>query len=93
MVTELMSTEIKANSIAYDDITAVLGPSSYEVPDGIHPVPHINVVQDEELGKKVFAFTLHVSPDDDRGINTDRQRTEIKVWGKSPSWMMGLEGS
>ena len=42
------------------------------MPDCVHPVTHINLVDDPTLGKKVFAFTLHVTPDNDRGMYDDR---------------------
>ncbi len=63
------------NGKAYDIIHSVLGKSGYEVPDCGHPVEHITTVHDADLGQNVFAFDLHVNPDDDRCINKDRQRT------------------
>jgi hypothetical protein len=62
----------------------------YEVPDCIHPPRHITEVWDSDLRKFVFVFDLHRSIDNDRCINFDRQRTEIKTWGSSPDSMQGF---
>ncbi|MGB0880544.1 MAG: T9SS type A sorting domain-containing protein [Polaribacter sp.] len=35
---------------------------------------------------------MHVTPDNDRCINTDRQRNEIKTYDKSPDNLLGVEG-
>ena len=35
---------------------------------------------------------MHVTPDNDRCINTDRQRNEIKSYDKSPDNLLGVEG-
>lgn len=71
----------------------------YETPDqsGDHaqtPVRHIEQVWDEELGRHVFRFTIHVDNDDDRGKPeiTDRQRNEIKTDSKSPDNMVASYG-
>mgnify|MGYP000913165148 CR=1 FL=1 len=77
---------------AYDSIHQVLGSSGYEVPDCGHHVEHITTVHDSDLNRNVFAFDLHVNPDDDRCINQDRQRTEMAVDAGSPSWMHGSDG-
>jgi hypothetical protein len=50
-----------------------------EVPDCGHMVEHISEVEDADLGRPVFVFELHVDEDDDRCINTDRQRAEIRA--------------
>ena len=62
----------------------------YEVPDCIHPIRHITEAWDNILRKYVFVFSLHRSIDNDRCINFDRQRTEIKTWGSSPDSMKGF---
>ncbi len=49
-----------------------------ETPDCKHPVKHVRQVYDGELKKYVFAFDIHRDLDDDRCINEDRQRMEIK---------------
>ena len=50
---------------------------AYEVPDCGHPVPHINNEWNADLRKYVFNFGMHRDLDNDRCINTDRQRIEI----------------
>jgi hypothetical protein len=76
----------------------------YEAPDGlssgiprtayhaIHPVDHITQRYDDELGKDVFAFSLHYNPAEpstaDGDINSgfpDRQRLELKTMNTGPS--------
>jgi MYXO-CTERM domain-containing protein len=61
-----------------------------EVPDCKHMVPHMTEVMDDELKKPVFVFHAHVNQDDDRCMNSDRQRTEIR--GRA-SGVQGPEGS
>ncbi len=67
-----------------------------EVPDCGHDVPHIVQEWDEELGKYVFAMSLHVEEviDTDRCKDSmnDRQRNEIKVYSESPATMYGTYG-
>lgn len=72
---------------------------NYETPDnsGNHsssPFRHITQSWDEELGKHVFNFILHIENDDDRGLAniTDRQRNEIKTDNKSPEQMVAYKG-
>ena len=72
---------------------------NYETPDnsGAHasaPFRHITQSYDEELGKHVFNFIMHVENDDDRGKPdvTDRQRNEIKTDAKSPEEMVARKG-
>ncbi|MGQ1888823.1 T9SS type A sorting domain-containing protein [Thermophagus sp. OGC60D27] len=64
-----------------------------EVPDCGHQGfgRHIDEVYDPELGKFVFRFHIHVTPDNDRCINYDRQRTEIKTYDKSPDNLLGTQ--
>ncbi|MDP2884462.1 MAG: hypothetical protein Q8P51_05495 [Ignavibacteria bacterium] len=64
----------------------------YEVPDCNHPVRHITEEWDEDPRKVIFAFTLHRDKDDDRCINTDRQRCEIETDAHSPEDMQGSRG-
>ena len=61
-----------------------------ESPDCGHAVKHINEVMDSQLGKYVFAFTLHRDLDDDRCGATDRQRIELRGKG---SEQQGTQGS
>lgn len=55
---------------------------------------HIQQVHDNLLGKYVFAFFIHATIDEDRGLIdiTDRQRNEIKTDNKSPKDFVGLKG-
>lgn len=63
-----------------------------ETPDCSHPQfgPHITEAMDNELGKYVFVFNIHVKPDNDRCKNFDRQRLEIKAEGSSPDGLKGF---
>jgi hypothetical protein len=61
-----------------------------ESPDCGHDVRHITEVNDSQLGKNVFVFTLHRDLDDDRCMNTDRQRIELRG---SAGGLQGTQGS
>jgi len=81
----------------YELIEAALGPgTTREVPDCAHGAfgRHITEVWDDALGKYVFNFILHLTPDDDRCVAsiTDRQRNEIKTFGASPAYVKGFYG-
>jgi hypothetical protein len=75
---------------AYSRITAKI--FGYEVPDCVHPVVHITEEWNDELNKFVFGFALHRDIDNDRCINFDRQRTEIKTSDASPDSMKAFLG-
>ena len=79
----------------YDLITSVLAPghNPIEVPDCIHTEfgEHIDEFFDSELNTYVFRFHIHTSPDNDRCINFDRQRNEIKTYDQSPDNLLGIE--
>lgn len=79
----------------YDLITSVLAPAHnpIETPDCNHSGfgEHIDEIYDDELNTNVFRFHIHVSPDNDRCINFDRQRNEIKSYDKSPANLLGIE--
>lgn len=81
---------LSANGSAdtYALINSVLGGTGdiIEAPDISHPNfgKHITQVYDKDLDKHVFAFHIHVTPDNDRGTDSDRQRNEIKTYDKSP---------
>jgi len=79
----------------YELITSVLAPSHnpIETPDCNHSEfgAHIDEIYDEDLGMDVFRFHIHVSPDNDRCINFDRQRNEIKTYDRSPANLLGIE--
>ncbi|RIA10759.1 putative secreted protein (Por secretion system target) [Flavobacteriaceae bacterium MAR_2010_72] len=80
----------------YELINSVLAPGydAVEDPDCNHTAfgRHIDEVFDAELNTNVFRFQIHVSPDNDRCINFDRQRNEIKTYDKSPDNLKGVEG-
>lgn len=65
-----------------------------ETPDCKHTEfgPHITQIFDDELNRHVFAFHSHIRQDDDRCINTDRQRVEIKTYDRSPQEQLGYDG-
>jgi len=65
-----------------------------ETPDCKHEEfgPHITQVFDDHLNRHVFAFHSHIRQDDDRCINTDRQRVEIKTYDRSPQEQLGYNG-
>jgi len=79
----------------YSLINSVLAPgyNAIETPDCGHNAfgNHIDEVFDSELNKYVFRFSIHTTPDDDRCINFDRQRNEIKTYDQSPDNLLGVE--
>lgn len=80
----------------YELITGVLAPghNPVEVPDCNHATfgRHIDEVFDATLNTNVFRVFMHSSPDNDRCINVDRQRNEIKSYDKSPDNLLGVSG-
>ena len=80
----------------YEEINKKFAPGKdvIEVPDCVHSEfgRHINEIYDEELEKHVFNFFVHVVPDNDRCLNFDRQRTEIKTYGGSPDNLKAVLG-
>lgn len=76
----------------YERIDSVFGGTAEETPDCSHPAfgRHISEVWDSTLHKYVFDFYIHVTPDNDRCINFDRQRNEIKTYGPSPDSLKGF---
>jgi hypothetical protein len=76
---------------AYTLVDNALG-AGPETPDCSHPSfgEHITQASDSTLGKPVFVFNIHVTPDNDRCVNFDRQRLEIKTDGSSPSYVKGF---
>ena len=81
----------------YELINSVLAPSGGDVvehPECVHPEfgRHIAEVWDNELNQYVFEFYIHVTPDNDRCINFDRQRLEIKTYDASPASLKGNIG-
>jgi hypothetical protein len=80
----------------YKLINSVLAPGFdvVEAPDCSHMEfgRHIDEIFDRELNAYVFRFFIHTSPDNDRCINFDRQRNEIKTYSKSPDNLKGTSG-
>ncbi|WNJ19034.1 T9SS type A sorting domain-containing protein [Pontibacter sp. G13] len=80
----------------YALITSVLAPghNPIEAPDCNHGAfgDHIDEVFDSVLNAFVFRFHIHTSPDNDRCINFDRQRNEIKSYDQSPDNLLGVDG-
>jgi len=79
----------------YELITSVLAPGSnpIEAPDCGHMDfgEHIDEIFDNDLNAHVFRFYIHTDQDNDRCINFDRQRNEIKSFDKSPDNTLGVE--
>jgi len=77
----------------YTLLGKTLGNMPVDSCDCSHPAfgHHITQVNDTTLNKPVFSFFIHVTPDNDRCKNFDRQRNEIKVWGPSPEYLKGAE--
>ncbi len=80
----------------YERIDSAFAPgySAVESPDCNHNAfgRHIEEVFDNTLNKYVFKFIIHTTPDNDRCINIDRQRNEIKTYDKSPANTLGVLG-
>src|SRR5579859_4904634 len=76
---------------AYTIIENAFG-ATPETPDCSHPDfgPHITQTTDSILEVPVFVFNMHVTPDNDRCINFDRQRLEIKAETTSPADLQGF---
>ncbi|MBQ4821020.1 T9SS type A sorting domain-containing protein [Aquimarina sp. MMG016] len=51
---------------------------------------HISEVFDADLNDNVFKFSIHISNDNDRCKNFDRQRNEIKTYDQSPDNLLGV---
>jgi len=79
----------------YELITATFAPGHQpiEAPDCNHMGfgEHIDELFDNDLNTNVFRFHIHMTPDNDRCRNFDRQRNEIKTYDKSPDNLLGVE--
>lgn len=91
-----VTLEAEGPGNTYELINSVLAPGNnvVETPECIHPEfgRHIAEVWDADLNQYVFEFYSHVTPDNDRCINFDRQRTEIKTYEPSPENLKGVSG-
>lgn len=79
-------TYLSADGVAddtYNLLNRVFGGVAYEVPDCVHPIPHISQQFDDELQTPVFVFYSHIDLDNDRCMVFDRVRTEIKTCTES----------
>jgi hypothetical protein len=101
LLTAAATIAVKAQTIlkadgsadAYTQISRVLGGDACEVPDCVHPVKHITEEFDKQLNEYVFVFHIHATPDNDRCKGFDRQRVEIKTYGKSPANLKNERGA
>jgi len=79
----------------YELINSVFAPgfNVVESPDCSHESfgRHIDELFDSELNNYVFRFHIHTTPDNDRCINFDRQRNEIKTYDKSPDSLVAVK--
>jgi|GEM_PF-761948 len=87
---------------SYEEIDSTLGLNSgamEETPDQCSNHPqfgrHILEVWDTTLQKYVYEFYIHIKShlDNDRCINFDRQRSEIKTDASSPTYLKGFVGN
>lgn len=80
----------------YELINSVLAPGydAVENPECVHPSfgRHIAEVFDTDLNAYAFEFYSHVTEDNDRCINFDRERVEIKTYDQSPANLIGTLG-
>lgn len=80
----------------FEEITAAFAAgsdtSAVEDPQCIHAGRHITEVWDAVLGRYVYQFVMHVASDNDRCINFDRQRVEVKTYEPSPNSLKGVTG-
>ncbi|HEY3041145.1 MAG TPA: heparin lyase I family protein [Pyrinomonadaceae bacterium] len=78
---EVCSAQVKVSADGPGDTYELLESKGFglETPDCGHPVRHVREVFDSTLGKNVFAFDSHRDLDNDRCINFDRQRMEVKT--------------
>jgi len=88
---EYVMLQADGKTDTYTLLAKILGSSPIDGPDCSHPAfgHHITQVHDSELQTSVFSFFMHVKPDNDRCVNLDRQRNEIKVETASSAYMKG----
>ncbi|MGQ7947363.1 T9SS type A sorting domain-containing protein [Flavobacterium sp. WC2509] len=89
---------LKADGLGdtYELINSVFAPGydAVENPECAHADfgRHITEIWDSDLKENVFKFYIHVTPDNDRCENFDRQRVEIKTFESSPDNLKGALG-
>lgn len=91
----LSATGAASASETYASIESVFGEGSIEAPDlftGDHTsTPHILEETDSVVGPH-FVFLAHRDDDFNKGVQSDRQRNEIKTYDKSDNEVLGFEG-
>ena len=91
----LSATGAASASETYALIENVFGEGSIEAPDlfaGDHTsTPHILEETDSVIGPH-FVFLAHRDDDFNKGVQSDRQRNEIKTYDKSDDEVLGFEG-
>ncbi|KTF05246.1 dystroglycan-type cadherin-like protein [marine sediment metagenome] len=91
----LSATGAASASETYASIESVFGEGSIEAPDlfaGDHTsTPHILEETDSVIGPH-FVFLAHRDDDFNKGVQSDRQRNEIKTYDKSDDEVLGFEG-
>jgi hypothetical protein len=89
---QAMLTATASSGSAYPVISAA--GFGNENPDCIHTSfgPHVTQAFDSDLGKNVFVFHSHIVDDNDRCINLDRVRMEIKGGGSTEEQAQGETG-
>ncbi|MEI8087627.1 MAG: hypothetical protein WCG93_15565, partial [Paludibacter sp.] len=90
----LLEADGSGNTYELINSILALGYDAVENPECVHPEfgRHITEVWDADLNQFVFEFNIHVTPDNDRCINFDRQRMEIKTYAASPDNLIGTTG-
>ena len=97
LVSEVMlsATGAASASETYALIENVFGEGSIEAPDlfaGDHTsTPHILEETDSVVGPH-FVFLAHRDDDFNKGVQSDRQRNEIKTYDKSDDEVLGFQG-
>ncbi|MDO6839734.1 hypothetical protein Q4602_09665 [Paraglaciecola chathamensis] len=85
----------KAGLSAYDLIENVFAAGSIEAPD-MYPTDHteaVHIVKDSDnMVGPHFVFLAHKVLDFNKGVESDRQRNQIKTYDKSPTALKGYQG-
>ncbi len=94
MFAQTVTLDANGPGETYELLSGVLGGTPYEVPDCGHGDfgRHITEEWDDQLQTNVFVFHIHRDQDNDRCINFDRQRNEIKTYDQSPPNLLGSQG-